>query len=340
MPTFLREQLPAVVPVEMEVVRRSLPLRRPFEAAHGTTTVRDVVLVRAVGPDGAEGWGECSALPAPTWTGEWAGGAEEVLRRFLVPAALAGRPSGVVGHPMASAAVEAAVLKLRLAAAGTTLAAWAGATRDRVPCGVAVGQVDGAVDAVAEAVAAGYRRVKLKVSPATGLDHVAAVRRTWPDLPLGVDANGSFSLDDLPVDALDDLGLVEVEQPLAADDLVGLAEAARRLATPVCLDESIGSADDVRTALALGAAGAVCLKPGRVGGVDEALRIHDLCLAEGVPLWVGGTLSTGVAKGVEVALAALPGVTRPGDLPASSWWFETDVTEPWDVAADGTMAVR
>jgi O-succinylbenzoate synthase len=336
----LREPLPDVVPVEIEVVRRSLPLRRPFEAAHGTTRVRDVVLVRAVGPDGTERWGECSALPEPTWTAEWTDGAETVLRRFLVPAALRGEPSGVAGHPMASAAVDTALLQLRLAAAGTTLAAWAGAVRDRVPCGVAVGQVDGAVEAVAEAVAVGYRRVKLKVSPRTGLAHVADVRATWPDLALSVDANGSFSVDDLPAGELDGLGLVEVEQPLPAHDLVGLAAVARRLDTPVCLDESIGCADDVRTALALEAVGSVCLKPGRVGGVAEALRIHDLCLDEGLPLWVGGTLSTGVGKAVEVALAALPGVTRPGDLPSSAWWFEDDVTEPWVVDADGTMAVQ
>lgn len=332
----MRAALPEVVPAGLEVVRRSLPLRRPFEAAWGALTVRDVVLVQAVAADGTEGWGECSALPSAGYSSESSDGAEAVLRAHLG----AGRIGPVPGHPMASAAVEVALLQLRLRAAGTTLAAWAGAVRDRVPCGAVVGQVEGALDAVAEAVAAGYRRVKLKAGAGIGLDHVAAVRSTWPDLALSVDANGSWSLDDVPVDALDRLGLVEVEQPLPAGDLAGLAEVARRLDAPVCLDESIGSADDLRAALAAGAAEHVCLKPGRVGGVAESLRIHDLCVAEGVPLWVGGMLSTGVGKAVEVALAALPGATLPGDLPASSWWFERDVTDPWEVDADGTMAVR
>ncbi|CAN5129921.1 o-succinylbenzoate synthase [soil metagenome] len=301
--------------------------------------------MRAVGADGAEGWGECAALATPGYNSEWVDGAEAVLRRFLVPAALAGRPSGVVGHPMASAALEAAVLHLRLAAAGTTLAGWAGAVRDRVACGVAVGIADSVDELLAEVagfVDDGYQRVKLKIRPGWDIEPVRAVCSAWPDVPLGVDANGSYERSDLAgsLSALDRLGLVEIEQPLAAGDLIGLGEAARRLDTPVCLDESIASAADLETALALGAVDHVNLKPGRVGGVAEALGIHDLALARGVPLWIGGMLDTGVGKAVNVALAALPGVCIPGDLPASRRWFRDDVTDPWEVASDGTMAVR
>ncbi|CAN5797138.1 o-succinylbenzoate synthase [soil metagenome] len=340
-----RAPLPEVTPAHVQVVRGRLALVRPFGTAHGTETSKEVLLVRAVGADGAEGWGECAALATPGYTAEWVDGAEAVLRRFLVPAALAGRPAGVVGHPMASAALEAAVLHLRLAAAGTTLATWVGAVRDRVACGVAVGvasSVDVLVAEVAAFVDDGYQRVKLKVRPGWDVEPVRAVRSTWPELPLGVDANGSYRRSDLDraLAELDGLGLVELEQPLAADDLVGLADAARRLATPVCLDESIASAADLETALALGAGDHVNLKPGRVGGVAEALRIHDLALERGVPLWIGGMLDTGVAKAVTVALAALPGATLPGDLPASRRWFAEDLTDPWEIAADGTMAVR
>ncbi len=340
-----RRHLPEVVLAGLEVVRTSLPLRSPFVTAHGVEHEKQVVLVRALGADGHEGWGECPALGAPTYTGEWADGAEAVLRRFLVPAALAGRPSGVVGHPMATGAVEAALLQLRLAAANESLAGWSGAVRDRVTCGVAVGiadSIDALVAEVAAHVASGYQRVKLKVRPGWDVEPVGAVRSTWPDLALGVDANGSYSLDDLSgtLAVLDELGLVEVEQPLPGRDLVGSAVVRAALSTPVCLDESIGSAEDLAVALALGACDHVNLKPARVGGITEALAIHDLALERGVPMWVGGMLETGVGKAVSVAFAALAGATLPGDLPASSRWFATDVTDPFVVDADGTMAVR
>lgn len=340
-----RAPLPLAAVAQVEVVRTRLALVRPFVSAHGTEEAKEVLLVRAVAPDGTEGWGECAAPAAPTYTGEWVDGAESVLRRFLLPAATAGRPAGVVGHPMAAAAVEAAVLHLRLALADTELAAWAGAVRDRVPCGVAVGiagSVDALVGEVAQHLADGYRRVKAKIRPGWDLEPLAALRSTWPDLALGADANGSYRRHDADgvLASLDALGLVEIEQPLPADDLVGLAEVRRHLETPVCLDESIASAADLETALALGALDHVNLKPGRVGGIAEALRIHDLALARDVPLWIGGMIDTGVAKAVSVALAALPGATLPGDLPATSRWFTRDLTDPWELAADGTMAVR
>ncbi len=337
--------LPEVQLTDLEVVRTVLPLRRPFVTAHGVERERQVVLVRATGTDGAAGWGECPALGAPTYTGEWADGAEVVLRRFLVPAALAGRPDGVVGHPMAAGAVEVAILQLRLAAAGASLAGWLGAVRDRVPCGVAVGRaesVDELVDEVAEHVAAGYRRVKLKVHPGWDVEPVRAVRATWPDLAIGADANGSYGLGDLGgvLRVLDGLGLVELEQPLPASDLLGTAAVRAALATPVCLDESITCADDLALALAVGACDHVNLKPARVGGVAAALAVHDLAEARGVPLWVGGMLETGIGKAVALAFAALPGATLPGDLPASSRWFDHDLTEPFELDPDGTMRVR
>lgn len=343
--TAPRRELPEVALADLDVVRTVLPLRRPFVTAHGVERERQVVLVRATAVDGAVGWGECPALSAPTYTGEWADGAEAVLRRFLIPAALAGRAPGVVGHPMAVGAVEAAVLQLRVAATGETLAGWLGAVRDRVPCGVAVGvagSVDDLVDEVAEHVAAGYLRVKLKVRRGWDLEPVRALRSTWPDLAVGVDANGSYGVADLDgvLSELDGLGLVEVEQPLPAADLVGSAAVRAALTTPVCLDESITCAADLAVALALGACDHVNLKPARVGGVRAALAIHDLALARGVPLWVGGMLETGVGKAVALAFAALPGATLPGDLPASSRWFEADLTEPFEVGADGTMGVR
>ena len=340
-----RAVLPEVVPAGVDLIRARLALVRPFVSAHGEELAKEVLLVRAVGPDGTEGWGECGALAEPTYSSEWADGAEIVLRRFLVPAALAGRAPAVVGHPMATAAMEAALLHLRLAAAGTTLPDWAGGVRRRVPCGVAVGiaaSIDDLVEEVAGHVAAGYQRVKLKIRPGWDIEPVRAVRQAWPALPVGVDGNGAYRRTDVDgaLAGLDRLGVVEIEQPLPACDLLGAAQVSRRLGAPLCLDESISGRADLETALALGAVDHVNLKPARVGGVGEALRIHDLARDQGVPLWVGGMLDTGVAKAVNVALAALPGATLPGDLPATRRWFADDVTAPWEVAPDGTMEVR
>jgi O-succinylbenzoate synthase len=338
-----RPPLPEVRPTDLEVVRTALPLVAPFVTATGTESVREVLLVRARDDAGHEGWGECGALSAPTYTGEWVDGAEAVLRRFLLPAALAGQRAAVVGHPMASAAVEAALLDLELAAAGRDLPGWLGAVRDRVPAGVAVGvapSVDHLVDEVAGHVAAGYRRVKLKVRPGWDVEPVRAVRSAWPDLPVGVDANGSYRAGDEALSALDGLGLVEIEQPLPAADLLGLASTAARLGTPVCLDESVTSVATLETALALGALDHLNLKPARVGGLAAALDVLARAREAGVPVWVGGMLATGVAKAVDVALAALPGVTLPGDLPASRRWFARDLTGPWELLPDGTLPVR
>jgi O-succinylbenzoate synthase len=244
---------------------------------------------------------------------------------------------------MAAAAVEGALLDLRLAAGGRDLPGWLGAVRDRVPAGVAVGvapSIDALVAEVADHVAAGYRRVKLKVRPGWDVEPVGAVRAAWPDLPVGVDANGSFEVDDEALVRLDGLGLVEIEQPLPADDLVGAAAVAHRLATPVCLDESVTSVATLEAALALGALDHLNLKPARVGGLAAALAVLDRARESGVPVWVGGMLATGVGKAVDVALAALPGVTLPGDLPASRRWFARDLTEPWELLPDGTLPVR
>lgn len=330
-------------PAAFELVRVRLPLARPFATAHGTEHHKQAVLVRALGADGAEGWGECSALARPTYTGEWTGGAWTVLRDELGPAALAGAASGVRGHPMAAAAVEAALADLDLRRRGQSLAAALGAPAARVPCGVAVGvaaSVDELLAEVAGHVAAGYRRVKLKVRPGWDLEPTAAVRAAWPDLALGVDGNAAYGRGDADhLARFDALGLVEVEQPLPADDLVGLAALARRLATPICLDESIGSARQLEAAIALGAGAVVNVKPARVGGVAEALRVLEVAAGAGLGAWIGGMLETGVAKAVSLAVAARPEVTEPGDLTASSRWFAPDLTAPFEVGADGCMAV-
>jgi O-succinylbenzoate synthase len=242
------------------------------------------------------------------------------------------------------AALEAAVLDAWLRAAGTSLASHLGVTRERVECGVSVG-IAGSVEAMLEEIrgylAQGYRRVKLKIEPGRDVDVVAPIREALgPDVPMSVDANAAYT----PADAellrqLDAFDLVMLEQPLDHDDLADHAALARTMRTPICLDESIRSAHDAEVAIDIGACGVINIKQGRVGGIAEATRVHDVARRRGVPVWIGGMLETGVGRAVNVALAGLPGVTMPGDTSASARYFAEDLTEPFAVAADGTMAI-
>jgi len=199
--------------------------------------------------------------------------------------------------------------------------------------------IDALVDEVGGYLAAGYRRVKLKIRPGWDVEPVAAIRARFGDIALQVDANGAYTLADAhALGALDELALLLVEQPLAEDDLVGHAELARLIATPICLDESITSALVARRAIEMGACSVICIKPGRVGGYLEAVRVHDVCREHDVAAWCGGMLETGLGRAANLALAALPGFTLPGDLSASDRYFARDLTAPF-VADDGRLAV-
>ena len=338
-----------VTGVELRRVR--LPLVTPFRTSVGHTWERDALLVKVITPD-AEGWGECTAMAEPTYTSEYVDGAQHVLLRHLLPRLLA-RPdiaaeevaptlSAVKGHPMAKAAVELAVLDAELRADGTPLARRLGAVRDTVEAGVAVGMTGSVaelLDAVATYLDAGYGRVKLKVDPGWDVEPVRAVRERFGDVLLQVDANGAYDpARPEPLLALDSFGLAMIEQPFAPDELLAHAELARRLRTPVCLDESITSAAAAELAIASGAAAVVNVKAPRVGGYLEACRVHDVCTAAGVPVWCGGMLETGVGRAANVALAALPGFTMPGDLSATDRYYHADVTPPF-VLEDGRLRV-
>lgn len=326
--------------VELRQVR--LPLVRPFVTSAGSTSVRSSLVVRVMAAE-AEGWGECAALDEPLYSAEYLSAAHHVTRHHLAPRLLAAVDVGagdvarllgpVQGHPMAKAALEMAVLDAELRADGRSLASRLGATRAEVDCGVAVGvapSIGALLDEVGNYLSQGYRRVKLKVHPGADLDQVAAVRDRFGDVPLQVDANGSYSVEQWPrLAALDPFDLLLIEQPVAPDDLLGAAEVARRIRTPVCLDESITSAAAAATALAVGACSVVNVKPGRVGGLLEAVRVHDACVAAGVPVWCGGMLETGLGRAANVALAALPGFTVAGDLSGSDRYFTRDLTEPF-----------
>jgi O-succinylbenzoate synthase len=244
---------------------------------------------------------------------------------------------------MAKAAVEMAFLDAELSARDEPLAVYLGAVRDAVPAGVSVGiagSVGELLETVAGYLAEGYVRIKLKIEPGWDVEPVRAVReRFGDDILLQVDANAAYTLGDAShLAGLDPFGLLLIEQPLAEDDVAGHALLARRIRTPICLDESITSARAAADAIGRGACAVVNIKAGRVGGYLEARRVHDVCAAHGVPVWCGGMLETGLGRAANVALAALPNFTLPGDTSASDRYWRQDVTEPF-VLSSGHLRV-
>jgi O-succinylbenzoate synthase len=329
-----------------------LPLVSPFTTSFGTETVREVIVVRALTSDG-DGWGEIVTQADPLYSSEYTQGAWDVALRFLAPALLdrarlapeevAGVLEPFKGHRMAKAGLELAVLDAALRAGGRPLGEYLGAVRDRVPSGVSVGIQDhpaALVDTVGGYLDEGYVRIKIKIKPGRDVADTAAVRDAFGTIPLQVDANSAYTLADAAILAeLDRFDLLLIEQPLQEDDLVDHAELARRLRTPVCLDESIVSDKAAADALALGSASVINIKAGRVGGYLEAVRIHDRARDAGVPVWCGGMLETGIGRAANAALAALPGFTLPGDVSASSRFYTRDIiTEP-AVLEDGHVRV-
>lgn len=353
--------LPELAPItlgEVALVRVAMPLVSPFRTSFGTQTARDVLFVAVRDRDGVPGWGECATTAAPLYDADYTDGAALLLRDHLVPALLADgatvtagdvpvRLARFRGNHAPKAALEAAVWDAQLRAAGRSLADHLGVTRDRVPTGVSVGIPEGGVPALVDQVGAyldeGYVRIKAKIEPGFDGEPMRALRETFgPQLRLQVDANTAYSPEDADhlraLDGLDELDLVQIEQPFGADRLRAHAQAAERWETPVCLDESITDRWRAREAVESGACSIVNIKVGRVGGLTEAVAVHDACRELDVPVWCGGMLETGIGRGVNVTLAGLPGFVLPGDTSASSRYWAEDLTRPF-VLEDGHVAV-
>jgi O-succinylbenzoate synthase len=343
----------------VELRRIALPLVSPFRTSFGVQTDRDVLLVRVeladpTGGGTVEGWGECVAGSEPSYSSEYVDGCQHVIIHHLLPrlfavgpidaAAVAPALSKFHGHPMAKAALEMAILDAQLRAGGRSFASFLGAERTRIPSGVSVGIHDSTEELLAAVqgyVDDGYVRIKLKIEPGCDIEQVAAVRELiGPATPFQVDANTAYRrTDGAHLRRLDEFDLLLIEQPLPEDDIIGHARLAAEVETPICLDESLVSASGTADAIELGACEIANIKPGRVGGYLEAVRIHDLCLDRGVPAWCGGMLETGIGRAANAALAALPGFTLPGDISASARFYSRDiVTDPITIT-DGHVAV-
>ncbi len=337
---------------ELELRTIHLPLVRPFRTSFGTQNAREVIILKLTTEDGTIGWSECVALSEPLYSPEYVAGSLDLMRRFLIPALKAAGDitaqdvapilAPFLGSPMAKATLETALLDAQLKIESTSLAAFLGANKSKIPCGVSVGiapTIPQLIDEVSGYIADGYKRIKLKIEPGWDLEPVGEVRRNWPEIPLQVDANQAYSRSDGELLAkLDQFDLLLIEQPLDEHDILGHAQLAQQVQTPICLDESITSLRSAEDALALKATTVINIKPGRVGGYLEAVKIHDLCLNEGIPVWCGGMLETGIGRAANVALAALPGFTLPGDTSASSRFYHRDITEPF-VMEDGYLHV-
>lgn len=337
----------------VELIRLNVPLKSAFRTSFSSVNMHEVVWAHAV-TDVGEGWAECGANDRPDYSSEYHTGAMAVLREFmlhdlfklnndLTAESVAPTLEWIKGHRMAKAAIETSLLDAQLRSTNTSFASYLGATKDRVPAGVSVGIMD-SLDELMEYVHSyldqGYVRIKLKIEPGWDYEPVKLVRETFgPDLLLQVDANTAYTRNDFDLlKRLDEFNLLLIEQPINEEDMLGHAKLADYIETPVCLDETIISADIARDAIELGAAEIINIKPSRVGGYLESKKIHDVSVAAGIPVWCGGMLETGIGRAANLALAAMPGFTLPGDTSASSRYFETDTTEPF-VLVDGHITV-
>jgi o-succinylbenzoate synthase len=337
---------------EIELSTIHLPLVRPFRTSFGTQTSREVLMVKVTNENGTFGWAECVAMSEPLYSPEYVIGCLDLMKRFLIPALRANESitaedvpvvlKPFLGGQMAKAALETAILDAQLKDQGISLAKYLGATKTKVECGVSVGianNLEALVEEVKSYVDAGYRRIKLKIEPGWDYEAVKTIRNLYPEIPLQVDANQAYSRSDGKLLAkLDEFNLLLIEQPLDEHDILGHALLAKEVKTPICLDESIISLGSAEDALALKATTVINIKPGRVGGYIESKKIHDLCLKNNIPVWCGGMLETGIGRAANLALAALPGFTLPGDTSASARYFKQDITKPF-VMDDGYLTV-
>lgn len=343
--------------VELSIV--ALPLLSPFVASHGTVHTRTAVILRVLGEE-FEGWGECAALPEPTYSEEYVDGAYLALQEVLLPRLLAAEEPvtsrslsssfvDVAGHPMAKASIELALLDAEGHRSATPLSRLLSphppGPTSNVSAGVALGLME-TPDALAyelsQRIAEGYGRIKIKIAPGRDIDVVRAAREAaGPSIELSVDANGAYTIDDAKVLAeLDEFNLSYIEQPFAADDLLNHAELARRISTPICLDESLTSTTVTREALDMGACSVVCVKAPRYGSWHEAASVLDHCAGLNIDAWVGGMLDCGIGRAANIALAAHPGATLTGDIAATHRFFSEDICAPFTVSiADGTGTI-
>jgi O-succinylbenzoate synthase len=332
-----------------------MPMKETFKTAVSVDVVRETIIVEAWEKSGEIGWWEIVADVAPWYSCETVGTAWHIVKDFIAPllkgkevgpTTFSGVVGGIRGHRMAKAGVEFALWDLEGKLEGKTLRELVGGVREKVEVGLSVGVIGDEellLETVRKGLEAGYRRIKLKVKPGWEIRPVKRVREEFGSIPLQVDANGSFNFTDEHISILkklDSYNLLMVEQPLHHEDLLQHSKLQKILRTPICLDESIRSLMDAETAHELGSCKVINIKPGRVGGLLETLKIHDYALKSGISVWIGGMLESGVGRAFAIAAATLPGVKYPNDIsPSDRFWVKDIVEPPWSMRNDGTIEV-
>ncbi len=338
---------------QIELRHIQLPLVHPFETSFGQETVRDIIIVK-VWAEGLVGYGESASSAEPFYNYETTETCWHIQRDFLVPWVLEqdiSAPSELVelfapvrGHNIAKTGLEQAWWDLWAKAEGQAISRMLGGTKEKIESGVSIGiqaNVENLLERIGFFLKQGYRRIKIKIKPGWDIGVVERVRQVFPEVPLMVDANSAYTLGDVDLfKALDNYDLMMIEQPLGYDDIFDHAKLQSQIETPICLDESITTPEHARWAIELGSCRIINIKPGRVGGLYQARRIHDICQQHDVPVWCGGLLESGIGRAHNVAICALPNFRLPADLSASSRYYTRDIVlPPWELNADGTITV-
>jgi O-succinylbenzoate synthase len=337
----------------IELHHTKMMLITPFVTSMGTEYDEQHIMVR-VDAEGVTGWGECVAEETPFYSYETVPTAWHILNDFLIPAILGKDLSSVEeaisyyakvrGHMMAKAGLEAALYDAFAKSKGISLAEMLGGTQKKIKVGVSLGISDSVPDllhVMEKYMKEGYQRIKIKIAPGRDLQFIEALRREYPDMLLQVDANSAYTLDHLPIfKEMDKFKLSLIEQPLGYDDIFDHSKLQREIETDLCLDESIHSLGDTRAAIEMKSCRIINIKPGRVGGYTESIKIHNYCASMKIPVWHGGMLESGIGRAGNVALASLPNFTLPSDLSPNRKYYTEDIVEPlFELNSDGTITV-
>jgi len=338
-----------------EIVMRKVNMRmkHPFTTSFGTQQDRSFIIVEAINDKDVSGWGECVSTGSPLYIEEFTDSAWLMLKDHLIPLVL----NKEITHPdelqetfqvfkrnnLAKSAIEGAIWDLYAKEQNKSLAECLGGVHNTIEVGVSLGieeNTDDLLRSIKEKVQEGYKRIKVKIRPGKDLDVLETIRDTFPDIPLMVDANSAYSLEDIDIfKKMEKYHLMMIEQPLAAGDLIDHAKLQKEIDTPICLDESIHSLENVRQAIEIGSCKIINLKVGRVGGLTESKKIHDLCKQHDIPLWCGGMLESGVGRAHNIAVTSLANFTLPGDTASSSKYWNKDIIEPEVIVQDGKLDV-
>lgn len=342
------------IPIKKIKLRKlNMRLKHPFTTSFGTMQDKHFYITEITDDQGNSGFGESVAFISPWYSEETVQTNLHVMRDFLIPILQGNKiqhPDDVSAlfepikrHQMAKAALEGAVWDLYAKRNDMTLAAALGGEKKTIDVGVSIGiqpNVEKLIEKIGENIAAGFKRIKIKIKPGWDVKVLKKVRKVFPDTPIMADANSAYTLDDVEhLKQLDDLNLMMIEQPLASDDIVDHATLQVNMTTPICLDESIHSLEDTRKAIQLGSCKIINIKIGRVGGLTESKKIHDYCVENGIDVWCGGMLEAGVGRAHNVALTTLGGFTMPGDTAGSDHYWEKDIISPEVTVQEGVITV-